>query len=287
MRRVTAGVLVLLALGAAACSEQVQSTDGASPISVVPSSSSTITATTGAVASPSSTDAATSTSTSTTTTTTSTTTTSTTTTTTTTTTLPPKPTTTSCEQVVHIGDSTSVALFDPKGVGGDELTADQRYRAVGVATVYPDNDGARAIIEHVNGAPSALDVAQGVRDNGYHGCWVMMIGTNDAANIAAGSVISAEERVRRVMDVIGSDPVLWVNAVTQRTEDAYRNASMLAWNDELDRLAVDYPNMRVFDWYDVVQPQWFRNDGIHYTVEGSAQRAALTAQSLVDNFPDA
>jgi hypothetical protein len=115
----------------------------------------------------------------------------------------------------------------------------------------------------------------------------MMIGTNDAANIAAGSVVTAEERVRRVMDEIGGDPVMWVNAVTQRTEDAYRNASMLAWNDELDRLAVDYPNMRVFDWYDVVQPQWFRNDGIHYTVEGSAQRAALTAQSLVDNFPDA
>ena len=109
--------------------------------------------------------------------------------------------------------------------------------------------------------------------------------TNDAANIAAGSNVSAEERIRRVMDVIGGDPVMWVNAVTQRTDNAYRNASMLAWNDELDRLAADYPNMRVFDWYDVVQPQWFRNDGIHYTVEGSAQRAALTAQALVDNFP--
>ena len=43
--------------------------------------------------------------------------------------------------------------------------------------------------------------------------------------------------------------------------------------------------MKIFDWYDVVQPQWFRNDGIHYTVEGSAQRAALTAQALVDAFP--
>ena len=186
---------------------------------------------------------------------------------------------------MHIGDSTSLSLFDPKGVGGDALTMDQRYRDVGVATVYPDNDGARAIFEHVDADPSALEVAQGVRDNGYHGCWVMMIGTNDAANIAAGSNVSADTRIRRVMDVIGGDPVLWVNAVTQRTEDAYRNASMLAWNDELDRIAADYPNMHVFDWYDVVQPQWFRNDGIHYTVEGSAQRAALTAQALVDALP--
>ena len=187
---------------------------------------------------------------------------------------------------MHIGDSTSVQLFDPKGVGGDELTMEQRYRDAGVATVYPDNDGARAIIEHLDG-DNALEVAQGVRDNGYHGCWVLMVGTNDAANIAAGANTSAEDRIRRMMDTIGGDPVLWVNAVTQRTEDAYRNASMLAWNDELERVAAAYPNMKIFDWYDVVQPQWFRNDGIHYTVEGSAQRAALTAQALVDAFPAA
>ena len=285
MSRVTIGALVVLALGVAACSEQVQSTDDTTATTVAPATSAG-TATT--LVTPQSTDAATSTSsssTSSTSSTTTTTTTTTSTTTTSTTTLPPKPTTTACEQVVHIGDSTSLPLFDPKGVGGDELTMEQRYHDIGVATVYPDNDGARAIIEHHNGDPSALDVAQGVRDNGYHGCWVMMIGTNDAANIAAGSNVSADTRVRRVMDAIGGDPVLWVNAVTQRTEDAYRNASMLAWNDELDRIAADYPNMRVFDWYDVVQPQWFRNDGIHYTVEGSAQRAALTAQALVDNFP--
>jgi hypothetical protein len=88
-----------------------------------------------------------------------------------------------------------------------------------------------------------------------------------------------------MLGVIGGDPVLWVNAVTQRTEDAYRNASMLAWNNELDRVTAEYPNVHVFDWYDIVQPQWFRNDGIHYTVEGSAQRAALTAQALVAAFP--
>ena len=186
---------------------------------------------------------------------------------------------------MHIGDSTSISLFDPTGVGGDELTIEQRYRDAGVSVVYPDNDGARAIIEHLDSDLNALEVAQGVRDNGYHGCWVLMIGTNDAANIAAGADVPAEERIRRMLGVIGEDPVLWVNAVTQRTEDAYRNASMLAWNEELERVTAEYPSVRVFDWYDVVQPQWFRNDGIHYTVEGSAQRARLTAESLVDNFP--
>jgi hypothetical protein len=285
MNRAATAALVLVALSAmTACSERIQSADGTAPTSVGSSSSSTGPGST--FVPPSSTVAATTSTTSSTTSTTSTTTT-TTTSTTSTTTLPPKPTTTSCEQVVHIGDSTSLSLFEPTGVGGENLTMEQRYRDVGVSTVYPDNDGARAIIEHLDSDPNALEVAQGVRENGYHGCWVLMVGTNDAANIAAGANVNAEERIRRLLDVIGGDPVLWVNAVTQRTEDAYRNASMLAWNDELERVTPDYPNVRLFDWYDIVQPQWFRNDGIHYTVEGGAQRAARTAQALVDNFPAA
>jgi hypothetical protein len=197
------------------------------------------------------------------------------------------PTTTSCDQIVHIGDSTSVPLFESAGVGGANLTMDSRYRAIGVSEVYPDNDGARSIVERMDGAPNALDVAEGVRANGYSGCWVLMVGTNDAANIAAGANTSAEERIRQMMNVIGSDPVLWVDAVTQRTEDAYRNASMRAWNEELYRVTAEYPNAKVFRWYDVVQPQWFRNDGVHYTIEGSAQRAALTAAALVNAFPEA
>jgi hypothetical protein len=195
------------------------------------------------------------------------------------------PTTTSCRQVVHIGDSTSVSLFEVNGVGGAELTATAQYQRVGVSDVYPDNDGARSLVERVEGKSNATEVAQAVHDNGYDGCWVIMIGTNDAANIAAGSNVSAESRIRGMMDVIGSAPVLWVDAVTQRTDDAYRNASMVAWNQELYRVTAEYQNVRVYRWYDVVRPEWFRNDGIHYTVEGSAQRATLTAQALVTFFP--
>jgi hypothetical protein len=195
------------------------------------------------------------------------------------------PTTTSCDKIVHIGDSTSVPMFDPASVGGAGATADAQYRAVGVDEVYPDNDGGRSMVERLDGQANATDVAQSVRDGGYNGCWVLMIGTNDAANIAAGSNTSAESRIRTMMTIIGNDPVLWVDTVTQRTDDAYRNASMLAWNQELYRVVAEYPNARVFRWYDVVQPQWFRNDGVHYTVEGYAQRAALTAQALVTFFP--
>jgi hypothetical protein len=277
----TALGVVAVTASVSSCSEQIESADPNATIATTTPAGSTLP---GSTATPSTTtpptsgpvDSSTSSTSSTSTTSTNTTTTS--------TTLPPPPQT-SCEQVVHIGDSTAVPLFDPAGVGGAELTLQERYEEIGVEVVYPDNDGARSIVERIDDRPNALDVAEGVRANGFDGCWVIMVGTNDAANIAAGANTSAEDRIRRMMDTIGGDPVLWVNAVTQRTEDAYRNASMLAWNDELERVTAEYPNVRLFDWYDVVQPQWFRNDGIHYTVEGSAQRAARTAQALVAAFP--
>ena len=263
------------------CSEQIESADPNATIvtstpagSSVPGSTVTPSTTTPTTSGP--VNSSTSTTTSTTTTSTSTTTTS--------TTVPPPPQT-SCEQVVHIGDSTGVPLFDPAGVGGAELTLQERYEEIGVEVVYPDNDGARSIVERIDDRPNALDVAEGVRANGFDGCWVIMIGTNDAANIAAGASTGAEQRIRSMMDVIGDDRVMWVDAVSQRTEDVYRNASMLAWNQELYRVLAGYPNARVFRWYDVVRPVWFRNDGLHYTIEGSAQRAALTAAALLEAFP--
>lgn len=274
-RRVAAG-LAAVALLTAACTEQISSTDATSS----PPTSGTV-APTSALPAPSSTLPPTSAPTTSSTTTTSTT--STTSTSTTTTTV--VPTTTECDQVVHVGDSTSVQLFDAAAVGGGSQTMTAQYQAVGVDVVYPDNSGGRSIVEKVNGEPNAQDVAQAVKDNGYDGCWVLMIGTNDAANIAAGSTFGAEGRIRDMMSIIGDDPVVWVDTVTQRTDDEYRNASMLAWNQVLYRVVGEYPTARVFRWYDVVRPEWFRNDGIHYTVEGSAQRARLTAESLVTFFP--
>jgi hypothetical protein len=267
----------LATIGLAACSERIESADPGATTTTFPGStvvgSSTVAPTSsGPTTSPGSSTTSTST------------TTTTSTSTTTTTTVPPPPQT-SCEQLVHIGDSTGVPLFDPDGVGGPELTLEARYDAVGVDVVYPDNDGARSIVERIDGRPNALDVAEGVRANGFDGCWVIMIGTNDAANIAAGASVNAEQRIRSMMDVIGDDRALWIDTVSQRTDDAYRNASMLAWNQELYRVLATYPNARVFRWYDVVRPAWFRNDGLHYTVEGSAQRAALTAAALLEAFP--
>jgi hypothetical protein len=43
--------------------------------------------------------------------------------------------------------------------------------------------------------------------------------------------------------------------------------------------------MRVFDWASAANDNWFISDGVHYTSEGYAQRARLTADSLVHAFP--
>ncbi|MDW3213261.1 MAG: hypothetical protein R8G01_04630 [Ilumatobacteraceae bacterium] len=81
----------------------------------------------------------------------------------------------------------------------------------------------------------------------FRGCWVVMIGTNDAANIAAGAALSAEERILRLLFVFGDEPVL--------------------------------------RWSDAVRPEWFVADGIHMGTEGRIWRAAVTSAALAEFFP--
>ncbi len=216
-----------------------------------------------------------------------TTTTSTTTTSTTTTTLPPAPTTTSCAQIVHIGDSTSVSLWTAEGVGGADLTMEARYLAIGVEVVYPDNDDGRSIDElRYPTQVNAYDVAAAVKSNGYEGCWVLMIGTNDAANVAAGAAVGSDERINKMLELLGDDQILWVDSASLLTDDPnYGNQAMKAWNEALYRLTADRPNVAVLHWSDLAKAGWFDRDGIHYNTIGHAQRAAITAAAMVEYFP--
>lgn len=217
---------------------------------------------------------------------TSTTTTSTTTTSTTTTTTT-VPTTTSCNDVAHIGDSTGVYLWEPQYVDGAANTMGERYRSVGVDRWVEDNSGGRSVRERVaDWQLNALEVADGERRNGFVGCWVVMIGTNDAANVAAGANVGYDERILQMLYVFGNDPVLWVDAATVRSGSAYRNDNMRAWNEALYRIAADRENVQVLPWSQLVRPEWFIEDGIHMNTEGRIWRAAFTAAALVDFFPE-
>jgi len=162
---------------------------------------------------------------------------------------------------------------------------DAQYAAVGVGDFHDEISGARSIVERLTGQLNADEVAQGLRASGYHGCWVLALGTTDAANIAVGSRVSAAQRIDRMMAVIGDDPVLWVDVKTLVARGAWSNPHMQAWNLELAAATARYPNLQIYDWASVVPDEWFQRDGIHYTSTGYTERARLIAEALAATYP--
>jgi hypothetical protein len=205
-------------------------------------------------------------------------------------TAPPKPlppaTHTSCRSVVYIGDSTS------DGEALAEFVPDRRLRApaqlfkVGVKTTHMQVSGARSVYETFKGIPNGATVAQQEVSNGYHGCWVIALGTNDAADLAAGSTFGLRSRITRMMSIIGDQPVMWVNVLTiAGSPQFYEESGMRAWDNDLLAACDKYPMMRVYDWAAHAKPRWFIPDGVHYTQDGYIARTRLIAHALVKAFP--
>jgi hypothetical protein len=192
---------------------------------------------------------------------------------------------TACTAVVHIGDSTSVGLLSPDSIADPAQRLDAQYARIGVIDFRAEVSGARSIVEALSGQENAEQVALRQRASGFHGCWVVAVGTNDAANIGTGSGVPAAERIDRMMAVIGYDPVLWVDAVTRTGTGAWAEPNMDAWNQALAAARSRYPNIEIYDWATVARPAWFQRDGIHYTSAGSVERARLIADALADTYP--
>ncbi|WP_336638692.1 acyltransferase family protein [Micrococcus luteus] len=214
----------------------------------------------------------------------------------------PAATETSCETVVHIGDSTST------GASNNTLTrvADPakritgQYEAVGVKKVVEEVAGGRSMIETLEpgelnpgekgtNAPDAMREAAG--QLGEHGCWVVNVGLNDAANMAkAGDFSSAEKRIDGVMQAADGKPVLWVNGITMpwTKNEFYANENIQKLNAVLVEVTAKYPNLRVYDWASdaAPHPDWFlEDDANHNNAEGSAAKAEHMAKALVAAFP--
>ena len=105
----------------------------------------------------------------------------------------------------------------------------------------------------MNGQPNGYEAAQKFRQGGFSGCWVVALGCNDAANVAKGSSVNIRDRIVRMMSVIGSDPVVWINQRTTTDSGWWANKNMQAWNQVLVSLAPSYANLRIFDWATVSQ----------------------------------
>jgi|SRR5271165_4068890 len=196
-----------------------------------------------------------------------------------------RPLRTSCSSVVHMGDSTSEGLISPDYLPdpADRITA--RYAKIGVTHSIMEISGGTSIAETIDDEPNEYTIAKQLIADGYHGCWVLALGTNDTADVYVGSYIGRIQRIREMMSVIGNQPVLWVEVKSLVSSGPYSETNMELWNDALKEELPHYPNMRVYDWPAVVQDSWFISDGIHYTSYGYVQRARLIADALARAFP--
>lgn len=186
----------------------------------------------------------------------------------------------SCHEVAHIGDSLSAYTVDP-------LT--QAYAKLGVSAQI-DAYGGRAILQKLpadpkTGKQAALDFVAA----GFGGCWVVALGTNDTANVAAGAWYTRGEAIDEMMNAIdpkGLAPVMWVNAYTTKTTGYWSNANMQLWNAALTDALSRWPNLKVFDWATVAATGSAPfADGIHHTSAGYAVRNQAIAEALVGFFP--
>jgi peptidoglycan/LPS O-acetylase OafA/YrhL len=192
---------------------------------------------------------------------------------------------TSCRSVVHIGDSTSDGLVSPNYLPNPAQRITARYAQIGVEHQYMEISGGTSIVETLPGQTNAYQVAKRLVAHGYRGCWVIALGTNDTADVAIGSPVGRAERIKRMMSVIGNQPVLWINDKSLLSSGPYSEQNMLLWDQALTQEEPHYPNMRVYDWAAVVQNSWYISDGIHFTSYGYAQRAQLIADALARAFP--
>ncbi len=196
------------------------------------------------------------------------------------------PLATSCEAVVHIGDSTSEGLVSEEYLPNPQQLISAQYARVGATTQHLEVSGARSIYENFEGLPNAQEVAAAWKEEGFKGCWVLAMGTNEAANVAAGSAFTYEDRIASMMSTIGDEPVMWVNVKSLLTSGPYAEANMADWDEALLESCDRYPYMRIYDWASDVKDSWFIPDGIHFTSAGYAARGRLIADALLEAFPN-
>ena len=192
---------------------------------------------------------------------------------------------TSCRSVAHFGDSTSEGLISSDYLPNPAERITARYAKVGVTRSVMEIYGGTSIVETINGDPNAYALAKQLVAGGYHGCWVLALGTNDTADVYVGSNVGRVQRIREMMSAIGDQPMLWIEVKSLVSSGPYAEQNMRLWNQALALEQARYPNMRVYDWPTVVRDSWFINDGIHYTSYGYAQRARLIAGALAAAFP--
>lgn len=204
-----------------------------------------------------------------------------------------------CTTVVHVGDSTSIGLFDPYQVPEGADTGFQTYLDRGASEVIDSVFGARATNRGYQDYPSAVQSVTELLSMGQDEdtCWVIATGVNDAANYAAlpdyGYEQNPEEikaSIRTMLDLLEGQMVMWNTVGTYQPADSYYdNANMKLFNKLLKEVAKEYPNVAIWDWASEVSEHndWFiPGDGTHFLPKGNAERAKRFASALAHAFPE-
>jgi peptidoglycan/LPS O-acetylase OafA/YrhL len=192
---------------------------------------------------------------------------------------------TSCRSVVYIGDSTSEGETSTNYIPNPTLRLAAQLADVGVQTTVSEISGARSIVETFEGNANAATVAQSHISQGFNGCWILALGTNEVDDVHDGGP-SYQVRIQRMMGIVGKQPVMWIDSITLLPHgDPYAEDQMLVWNRTLLADCSRYPNMRVFDWASYAKRKWFIPDGIHYYSPGYVARSHDIAQGLAHAFP--
>ena len=87
---------------------------------------------------------------------------------------------------------------------------------------------------------------------------MIALGTNDSADVAAGSEIGLSARIAKMMSLLHSQDVMWVNVPTLLQQvGSYSEDHQQQWDNALVQACVAHPNMRIYDWAHVVKDDWF------------------------------
>jgi peptidoglycan/LPS O-acetylase OafA/YrhL len=193
---------------------------------------------------------------------------------------------TACTSVVHIGDSTSDGLDSSDYLPDPKQRIPAQYNRVGVKHTFMRVTGGTSIDETLPGTVNALTTVKDMLANGYRGCWVFALGTNDTADVYVGSNVGLAQRIQEMMQAVKGQDVMWVNVKSLLSSGPYSEQDMQNWDNALLQDCSKFPNnMRVYDWADAVQNKWFIPDGIHYYSPGYAARAHLIADALAKAYP--
>ncbi|MEJ6018963.1 acyltransferase family protein [Corynebacterium sp. H113] len=198
------------------------------------------------------------------------------------------PARTRCTTVVHVGDSTSIGMFEDLQLPDPSDNAAIRYREVGANDVVTSVFGARATAEGWQDYPSAVASVQQLMAEGQPDgtCWVIATGVNDAANEAVGHAYPHDQRIQAMLDELEGESILWATATTGRDYGPWDIANMKLFNDALKKKQKKNANLHIFDWATDAKAEWFLDgDLVHYNATGNAERSARFADALAQAFP--